>query len=194
MVSRPFTLYKFYKNKQLPTSTLLLFFFLRIFVLQTSANIERNDAEKEIDERWLSKWNWCKWSRNEINVSECIRCPRLCNSLVMNTFRKRHLFFFGWGTPTVWKKQQALGFKMDSKELAGPHRQRLPDGVRPAARAAQERTVGAELVDQDAKQWQHWLLSPLSRTQSKDYVTPFITFFEYTEFLMCINNYFTNLL
>lgn len=41
---------------------------------------------------------------------------------------------------------------MDSKEPAGPHRQRLPDGVRSAVRAAQERTVGTELGDQDAKQ------------------------------------------
>ena len=50
---------------------------------------------------------------------------------------------------------------------AGPQRQRLPDGVRPAAQAAQERTAGAELAHQDAQKQPHWLLSPFSRAPAQ---------------------------
>lgn len=59
------------------------------------------------------------------------------------------------------------GTRLLGRGVAGPQRQRLPDGVRPAARAAQERRAGAGLAHQDAQKPPHWPLAPFSRAPAR---------------------------
>ena len=140
--------------------------------------------QKEIPERWLSKWKSCKWFRSEIRRGwdrfKCIRCPILCNSPWWWTL-------FQEQRRGLWLKRThsgALGRKGAARQPAGPWGQRLPDGVRPAAAAAQERRTGAGLVHQDARKRPRCPLSPLSRAPRKRWGGPIFTLSEYTDFLM----------
>lgn len=98
-----------------------------------------------------------------------------------NLLEMRMIDLGSWQRHPQCERNSGLWGGRSSKEAAGPHRQRLPDGVRPAARAAQERT-GAELARQDAKKRPHCPSSPFKSPKAKIRQLHSLPFFEYVAF------------